>query len=150
MASTVETTKDNHSQLGQRYKKISLVLFIIGFVYLLWLVIEIAAVSFLNLGFRWSLLSVEEWFYSGWIVFLGLIMIELILFAHYYKTRQTLSEAPVTPLFFKGHRLHVFTYPQSAQGGIFSKTHVKIDEDNIVNVRVQLADPEELWGQSEQ
>jgi hypothetical protein len=63
--------------------------------------------------------------------------------------KRGLEQQKPTQLSYKGKRLHVYTYPPGVKGGIFSKTHIKIDGDTILNVRIQMIPPQELWGKKE-
>ena len=63
---------------------------------------------------------------------------------------EKISEKEETkPLYYKGKKLHAYTFPVDSKGGIFSKTHIKIDENNILNLRIQMIPPKELWERKE-
>ena len=49
------------------------------------------------------------------------------------------------PIFYKGKRIHTYTLPIGSKGGLFSKTYVRIDEKNILNLRFQMISPNDLW-----
>jgi hypothetical protein len=63
------------------------------------------------------------------------------------KRKRIASEKPKS-LYLRGKKLHVYTLPEGSKGGVFSKTYVKIDEENILTLRYQMIMPEELWGET--
>ena len=149
-----ENTSDENNkvfQLGNRYKKWSKVFFVVALLYFIWAFVVVMGVYFFELGYRWSLLSINEWIYLGIGIFALFIVLEVIFLIH-HTMAQKQQRAPGQPasLYYKGRRLHIFTYPAGSKGGIYSKTHIKIDDDNIVNVRVQMVPPANLWGKNEE
>jgi hypothetical protein len=53
------------------------------------------------------------------------------------------------PEFIDGKYVHVFTYPKGIEGGIFSKTYIEIDTENVLRLRILIASPNELWSNKE-
>lgn len=145
MAHTVLDEKNPLNHLRKRYITWSVLLFFAGVIILLWNVLVVIGVYNLNLGYRWAILSMSEWMYAGWIIFSLFIMIELVFFAQYYKQLQNqMVPSSYDDLTFKGKKLLVYTFPSEAHGGVFSKTHVQVDKDTIVNIRVQLIREEDV------
>ena len=134
-----------------RYRKWSKVLLVIGVLYVVWIIFVIMSIYFLEMGYRWSFLSMNEWIYSG-IFLLGLfVLIELIFFARYYVTqKEKLEGEKPKPLMYKGKRLYIYTCPPHAKGGLFSRTYIPVDENTIVRVKTQMIPPEELWKTKEE
>jgi len=96
------------------------------------------------MGYRWSGLSITEWTYTGIFILIFFIALEIIFFIHYVSATKWKAEKEQSR-YFKGKRLHTYTLPIDSKGGIFSKTYIKIDEKNILNLRYQIIPPEELW-----
>jgi preprotein translocase subunit YajC len=44
-----------------------------------------------------------------------------------------------------GKKVIAFTNPEDAQGGIFSKTYIKIDDTYVLRLRELMIPPEDLW-----
>ena len=142
--------KDDDIKLRNRYRKWSKAILLIAIIYFIWTSFVIISIYFLEMGYRWSFLSIGEWIYVGCFLIGFFIVLELIFYGHYHSTKKgKLEEEKPKPLFHKDKRLHMYTFPERAKGGIFSKTHIKIDENNIVNFRVQMVPPKELWGKKD-
>jgi hypothetical protein len=66
------------------------------------------------------------------------------------KKQRARKKKEVTPAqFIKGKRVHNFTIPTGAKGGIFSKTYIKIDDYSVLDLRYQITPPYELWGKKQ-
>jgi hypothetical protein len=116
----------------------------------LWVGFVIISTYYLGMGYRWSLLSLEEWIYVGCFVIGFFLVIELVVYAHYRSlTKGERKREKPTLVFFQGKRVHVFTYPVHAKGGIFSKTYIPLGNDTLVQVRTQMVPPRELWSKKE-
>lgn len=134
----------------KKYTKLSIVLFIVGIIFLLLNLIVVLGIYYLNLGHRWALLSMTEWMYAGVIVFSLLIICALIVFVQYriyikMYYPDVSSDISSVGLTFKGKKLVVYTHPKSAEGGVFSKTHILIDNTTILNLRIHMISKDEMW-----
>jgi hypothetical protein len=86
-------------------------------------------------------------------VFIGIfIIIDIILYAtpSFYSDDSSVHEM-FEPVEFpevekrKGKQVHEFTYPVGSEGGVFSKTYVLIDNENIIRIRNQMIKKEDVW-----
>ena len=133
-----------------RYLKISKIILILAVIYSLWITFLIMSVYFLGLGNKWALVTMDHWIISS-VILLGVFVgLEIIFILHHYmvKRKRIESEKP-KPLYYKGKKLHIYTLPADSKGGIYSKTYVKIDGDNILNLRFQMIPPYEMWGKKQ-
>jgi hypothetical protein len=71
------------------------------------------------------------------IIILSLFILLEVIFLYLIKKKK---KRP-----FEGKKIHVYTIPEGSKGGIYSKTYIKIDEENILNLRYQMIRPEEIW-----
>ncbi|MFH1101684.1 MAG: hypothetical protein V1726_06590 [Methanobacteriota archaeon] len=121
--------------------------FLIAIIYTIFIVIVILGIYYLNLGYRWMILSIDEWITSG-IILLGiLILFEIIFYVISSKRTTPLQEiSPVstTPL-FQGKHLHIYTHPHHVKGGIFSRTYIQLDDNTVIQIRTQMIPAEQLW-----
>jgi hypothetical protein len=146
--SAVEMNMDEDI-LKVRYLKTSKIILILAVIYALWITILIISVYFLGI-YKLAFLTMDQWIISS-IILLGVFVgLDIIFILHHYmvKRKRIESEKP-KPLYYKGKKLHIYTLPADPKGGIFSKTYVKIDEDNILNLRFQMIPPYWLWGKKE-
>lgn len=127
------------------YFRLSILILILAIIYSIWISFLIIGVYYIGLGNRWAFLTMDHWIITSVILFVIFIFLELLFVFHYFiaKKKRIESEKP-KPLFFKGKRLHIFSTPVGSSGGIYSKTYIKIDKDNILNHRFQMIPPNEL------
>jgi membrane protein YdbS with pleckstrin-like domain len=133
-------------KLKNRYLKASKFLFLITMIYALWIAITILGAYFLKLGSRWAVFSIEQWILSG-IIFISIVIVLEILFILHYllSTKKRLESEPEKNQYIQGKKIHSYTLPADAKGGIFSKTFILINEENVLNLRYQMIPPHDLW-----
>ena len=124
---------------------------ILAVIYSILIVFFILRVYFLGFGNKWALLTMDQWIISN-IILLGIFFgLNIIFILHHYMVKKKRIEGKKPkPLKFKGKKLHTYTLPTDSKGGIYSKTFVKIDENNILNFRIQMVPPYLLWGKKEE
>lgn len=141
---SAEEKKINEQALKTRYLRLSKIMLIIAIFYSLWIVVVVLGVYFFGM-YKIGFLTMDQWIISG-ILLIGIFVgFDLLFFIHNYvvKKRRIDREKP-RPKDFKGKKLHTYTIPIDSKGGIFSKTYIKIDENNILNLRYQMIPPNEM------
>jgi len=130
------------------YSKLSKVIFFTTLVFILWMIVVILGIYYLNWGYRWSGLNLFEWCIIGCVFFTLCIIIQLYILLKTKRYVQEYAPQPVeqSGLSFKGKQLYSYTYPSNAKGGFFSKTYILLDENTIIQIRTQILKPEQLWG----
>ena len=115
-----------------------------------WIAIFIIGTYFLGLGSNWAVLSIDSWILSSIILFAVFIGLELLFLFHYTASKRvhTQKEKPQM-LYLKGKRVHNYTLPFGAKGGIFSKTYIMIDDGSVLSLRYQMIPPNDLWGKKQ-
>ena len=132
--------------LGTRYSKLSKIILFLGILLVLWVLIVFIGARILNYGYDWALLSVDNWVLLISILLIIFICLILVFFIHYYSIKKKLSSVKVLKVeYVSGKKVHIFTFPQGLEGGIFSKTYVEIDDENILRVRTLMLAPEDVW-----
>jgi uncharacterized membrane protein YcjF (UPF0283 family) len=147
MAATEPTA--NEEKLKRKYLRISKLILLFAMIYALWIAIVILGTFQLTLGVSWATFTVEQWVLSAIALFAVLIIIELLFFVRLSvmtPKKKRVKEGTTSEQFIKGKRVHIFTVPMDAKGGIFSKTYIKINESSVLNLRYQITAPQELWG----
>ena len=131
--------------LKNYYLKLSKIILLLVIIYSIWIGIIVIGVYFIGSGNRWAIFSLDQWIISSVVLFSIFVVLEILFFIHYFivKKKRIESEKPKT-LFFKGKKLHIFTLPLGSKGGIYSKTFIDIDNDNILNLRYQMIPPNEM------
>lgn len=145
-------TKDKlyafEEKLRRRYSLLSKLFILLTVLLVSWVVIVIFSVYILRYGYNWALLPLNDWILLVSILFLIFIVLELIFYFHYSSVKNKIVELEKPkPEFINGKRVHVYTYPEGVEGGIFSKTYVGIDEHNVLRLRTLMVPPDELWSQ---
>ena len=133
-------------KLGNKYSKSSKIFLVIAFLFLIWILFVALGSFVLEQGPYWSILNLENWIY----IWCGLTLIFIILelgFYFHYSSKQSIDHKEIVyqPELMHGKRLHIYTHPEDAKGGIFSKTYIPIDEDNVLYLREQMISSDELW-----
>jgi hypothetical protein len=133
--------------LKNKYLKLSKIFLIIVIFYTVWIAFIISSVYFLGMGNKWAYLTMDQWVISSIVLFSFFIILEILLFLNYLLVKRKRIEAEKPkPAEFKGRKLHSFTIPIDSKGGIYSKTFIQIDENNILNLRYQMISPSDLSG----
>jgi len=141
---------ETEEKLRLRYSKLSKIFLILGFLLVLWAIIVFISARVLNYGYDWALLSVQNWVLLVSIIIVIFIVLIVIFFIHFYTLGKKLSLVKKPKVeYVAGKKVHIFTFPQGSEGGIFSKTYVEIDDENILRVRTLMLSPEKLWGKKE-
>ncbi len=99
-----------------------------------------------NYGYNWAGLSFSSWTLILSLMILFFILIDIVLYCKVdiFDKRRIKTEKP-KPKFIQGKRIHQLTFPKGAEGGIFSKTYIKIDEHNVLRLRLLMVKPKEMW-----
>jgi len=135
--------------LKTKYLRLSKILLILAMFYFIWIIIIIISVYFLGI-YRLAFLTMDQWIISG-IGLIGMFFVLNVIFIlhHYLVKRKRIESQKPKSLMFKGKKLHIFTFPINSKGGIFSKTYIQIDDNNIINFRFQMIQPNDLWDRKE-
>lgn len=118
--------------------KLALVILIL---YTLWVAVIIVSIYYLNLGYRWSILSMEEWFIVGCVLFAFIIILEVICITRVAPSRkkeEASKKLMVEKKVVEGKNIWVYTHPEGVKGGVFSKTYVPVDDENYLELRIQI------------
>lgn len=135
------------NRLRYRYSVLSKVFLLLGFLLLVWDVVVFIGAKFLDYGYRWAFISLENWIIITTTIIVIMVFLIIIFFVHFSFVKKKLSQAKLPKIeYIDNKRVHVFTYPEGAEGGVFSKTYIEIDENNILRLRTLMIPPEELWG----
>ena len=123
------------------------------FLLITFLLIICVAIVFLGItlgsGHNWALFGIDTWIIALCAIFGFFIILELIFFFHFLSVRnKTIELQKPKKEFIDGKRVYVFTYPKGKEGGIFSKTYIEIDDDNILRLRSLMIPPKDLWGKN--
>ena len=137
-------------KLRYRYSKLSIILFFISLIFILWVVIVFLGATIWEYGYNWALMPVDTWMYVLSVFLVFVILLNLFLYSRFLKTvkKRVEGEKP-KPEYINGKRVNVFTHPQGKEGGIFSKTYIEIDKHDVLRLRSLMVAPENLWSKKE-
>lgn len=136
-------------RIRKKYTRLSLVIFILGIIFILWAFVVFLGIYIWNYSNDWALISFENWIIVVSVIIIILVLIEIAIYFRFssLKRRKTLAEKPVEII--NGKEVLIYTYPKGIEGGIFSKTYIDIDERNVLRLRTLMIPPGELWGITE-
>jgi hypothetical protein len=134
------------SKLKKRYRRLSIVFIFLTILSFVWIVAVALGIVIYDFRPTWAYLTLENWIYAGAALIGVFIVLDLFLYLHYaFVRKKRIQAGKPKPEYQDGKRVHVFTFPGEAEGGIFSKTYVAIDEDNILRLRTLMIPPGDLW-----
>ncbi len=136
----------NTDKYRRRYLRFSLIIFLLAIIFIIWIAILIGSIYYLGYGYKYAGLTMNQWIISITGIISFFVIVELIFIIHYHHIKQR-ATPKIHPKqrYFKGKRLHRYSLPSDAKGGLFSNTYVVIDDRNILNLRYQVLAPEKLW-----
>ena len=150
----METAEQLEKDEKQKTKllKASKIFFILTVLYSCWIAILILGTYFLQLGFNWAGLTIEQWILSAIILISIILAIEILLVLQFIilKMKRQRPEKAKQKEYIQGRRVLRYTLPVDVKGGIFSKTYILIDEKWVLNLRYQMIPPGDLWGQKQE
>jgi len=138
--------RNTEDKLRGRYSLLSKLFLFIVILFIICVIIVFIGITSLGYGYNWAVVSLD-----GWIIIicalLGVFIIfELIFYSRFSSIRNKKIELETPkPEFINGKRVYVFTYPKEKEGGVFSKTYIDIDEQNVLRLKSLIIPPEELW-----
>ena len=140
----------NESNFFKKYSFWSKLFIYIIILLIILLSIVLLGVYILGYGYNWALLSLDAWIIL--ICFLCVIFILLEIFFYFHlssKIKKRIELEKPKPEFIEGKKVFDYTYPEGVEGGVFSKTYIEIDKNNILRIRSLIIPPDELWGNKE-
>ena len=137
------TVEDN---LRVRYSKLTKFLLFITFLLILLVVAIGLGIGIFEMKPDWALFILDVWMYIMAALLGIFVLLGIIVYLHYsiIRRRRLIEERP-KPEFIDGKRLYIYTYPGSANGGIFSKTQIEIDDHTLLRIRGLMISPGEVW-----
>ena len=122
---------------------------IISVLLLMWIVILISGVSYLELDPDWAGISISTWLLIISVLFGVFIIIDIVMYMSptiFMKGefQEFISTEPSSE-YLDGMKVYEYTYPKEKKGGLFSKTYIKVDDSTLIRVRNQMIPAEVLW-----
>ena len=134
-------------KLISRYSMISKFLILLTFIFVLWFLILLMGIYIWNYESDWAIIGFKNWTLIMSVLISIFILLNIGLYLHFKSIdKKRIKEEKPKPEFIKGKRVHIYTYPDDSKGGIFSKTYIPIDENNVLRLRLLMIKPDELWG----
>jgi hypothetical protein len=131
----------------KKYSTIFTLFLVIVVVLVLWVISVAIGIYTLGMGPYWAYLSLDNWIYIVIILVAVFIVMELILYFHYKAhiiPGQQEERGKPTKEYLHGKRIYEYTYPDNFKGGLFSKTYIQIDEENVLRLRTLIVPPDKL------
>jgi hypothetical protein len=150
-----ESQKNNEifefkEKIRKKYSEITKLIFLIGIILIVWFIVVIFGILFLDYDFNWAVISFENWVTIISIILVIFLLFEILFYFRFSRFEKRMKIKSLTkPEFIDGKYVHVFTYPKGIEGGIFSKTYIEIDTENVLRLRILIASPNELWSNKE-
>lgn len=137
---------DSKEKLRIRFSNLSLIFVFISFLFFACIITVAAGIFFFGFDSKWAALSLDVWIYLSCIFVLFFIILEIALYLTYNLSRNdSLELKKQKQEYINNKRVLVYTCPKQAEGGIFSKTYIPVDQDIILRIRCLMVPPGELW-----
>lgn len=148
--SEIEIVNRVKDKLGVGYSKWSKIFLVITVLFIIWVILIALRIYLFELDYNWALLSLNNWVYACCLLIGFFIILEVFFYLHYNiaRDKRLIQEKP-KPQFYRSKRLYHYTHPKGAEGGIYSKTYIKIDENSVLRLRALMVPPGALWGKKE-
>ena len=132
------------------YPKLSKLFLTISILFLIWILFVAIGALFLKMPPNWALLNLENWIIVWSVLTVIFIMVEVFFYFQYTsKVYKKLEMNKPESEFLHGKRVYIYTYPKDAEGGIFSKTYISIDENSVLRLRGLIIPQHKLWEKKE-
>ena len=141
---------DSEEKQRFRYSTFFIFFIIVSLLFLVWILIVGAGIIIFKFDPKWALLSLDIWIYLAGVFVLFFIFLELMLYFIYNPNGiHGLGKEKPREEYINNKKIYVYTSPNDAKGGIFSKTYIPIDENSILRLRCLMIPPSELWNLKE-
>jgi hypothetical protein len=143
-------TKNPNNTYRIIYPKLSKLFLIISILFLIWILFVAMGALILKMPPNWALLNLENWIIVWSALTVIFIMVEVFFYFQYTsKVYKKLGMDKPELEFLDGKRVYIYTYPKGAEGGIFSKTYISIDENSVLRLRGLMIPQHKLWEKKE-
>ena len=128
-----------------RYKWFFKYFLIITLLLVLLLIISAIGIIFLGLGTNWFLFNFESWIFGASIVIGLFIILEILFFLHIlFVRRKRIKLGAPKPEYINGKKIIDLTFPKGMDGGVYSKTYIEIDNNNVLRLKNLMIPPDEI------
>jgi len=150
MFKTQKKTDSTNNTIGVIYPKLSKLFLITSIISIIWILFVAMGTFILEMGPNWAFLNLENWIIVWCILTVIFIILEVVFYFQYTsKIDKKLELDKPEPELLHDKRVYVYTYPTGAEGGIFSKTYISIDENNVLRLRGLMISQQKLWGKKQ-
>ena len=150
MFKTQKKTDGTNNTLRVIYPKLSKLFLITSILFIIWILFVAMGAFILEMGPNWALLNLENWITAWSVLTVIFILLEVVFYFQYTsKVDKKLELDKTESEVLHGKRVYVYTYPTGAEGGIFSKTYVSIDENSVLRLRGLMISQQNLWDKKE-
>ena len=130
----------------QSYILLPKLFLVLAIVFFMWIVVVISGPVILGWSSTWAGLSISLWILIISVLIGLFIILDIILYLRPIPVgNESFFQDASTSEISTGLNVHNYTFPSEAQGGLFSKTYVKIDDANVLRIRNQMVSSEQLW-----
>jgi hypothetical protein len=152
------------ARMRARYRRIAMVFLVIAIVFTVWTMVVVVSIFMLQVGGGWTILTPTEWVLANIVVVAVFLVLDALIYVRYRAKTRSMEPPAVkerrlwrgrkektpAPELIHGREVYTVTLPPGAQGGIFSKTFVPIDDNRVLQLRYQMIPPMSLWPSQQQ
>lgn len=133
-------------KLVGKYSRLSKLFLIFAILFILLIAVAFVGIAAFGYGYNWMLVSLEGWIIIVSALIIIFIILELFFYSGLSRVQNKIKESEKPkPEFVDSKKIYAYTIPKGAEGGVFSKTYIEIDEHNTLRLRTLIIPPEELF-----
>jgi uncharacterized sodium:solute symporter family permease YidK len=137
--------RNKENNLITRYNKLIKLFFILMILVIILVLIVYSGIAVFGQWYNWALIPLQDWLIIACIIIGIFIFLEIIFYLHFSTLRdKRVDLEKIKPEFIDSKRVFIYTFPNGVEGGIFSKTYIKIDNYNVLRLRTLIIPPEEI------
>ncbi|MBN2603019.1 MAG: hypothetical protein JXA91_02670 [Candidatus Thermoplasmatota archaeon] len=142
--------KKKNNAKSNIYLMLSKIFALISFLILFIVIIIAIGTIALGLDPNWAILTFESWAIIWCVLTAVFIFVDIFLYIKIRHKGEIITERKQQKEeILHGKKIFVYTHPENAEGGIFSKTYIPIDENSVLRLRELIVTAKELWGNKE-
>lgn len=132
-------------KISARYKWFFKLFLIVTLLLVFLLIISAVGIVFLGLGTNWFLFNFEGWIFGVSLIIGLFVILEILFFLHFFLIRRNLLKlGKPKPEYIDGKKIIDITFPKGTDGGVYSKTFIEIDNNNILRLKNLMIPPDEI------
>ena len=133
-------------KISARYRWLFRLFQLITILLISLVIIAAVGIVFLGLGTNWFLFNFEGWIFGVSLVIGVFVLLEILFFLHFFFISiKRIKLGKPKPEYIDGKKIIDITFPEGTDGGVYSKTFIEIDNNNVLRLKNLMIPPDEIF-----